>query len=230
MDEISVDNSTNPDDAEIVVIGITGNIGSGKSSVAQFLRDAGHLVFSSDECAKRLMNEDSELKAQIRRNFGDVYSADDTLNTAALSAQVFGQSPEHHARLAMLNRMVHPRVLDEHQRQINEAAQNGRKLVFVESALLYEIGLDEAFDYILVVDAPEEVRLARAMARDGANADTIRARMHEQLPAQEKTKYADFVLDNSSSIDSLLNAIRSLLPVLEILPPRSDDETAEEVE
>ncbi len=217
-------------DDNLVVIGITGNIGSGKTAVAKFLREAGHRVYSSDETAKRLMNEDSELKTQIVRNFGQVYSPDGVLDTQALAHLVFGSSPEHHARLALLNRLVHPRVLDEHQRQLEAASAEGATLVFIESALLYEIGLDEAFDYIIVVDAPEEVRLARSVQRDGAKAEDIQARMHEQLSAQEKKKYADFVLDNASSLDALHAALRALLPVLEVLPPRSDDETAEEVE
>ncbi len=230
MEEADSFEQKTENDAEIVVIGITGNIGSGKSAVSRILREAGHTVYSSDETAKQLMNEDTELKAQITKNFGLVYAPDGMLDTAALARLVFGDAPEHHARLALLNRLVHPRVLEAHQQQIDEAERTGKSLVFVESALLYEVGLDDAFDYIIVVDAPEETRLQRAMQRDGVSAESIRARMHEQLPAQEKTKYADFVLDNSSTLDSLQNAIRSLLPVLEILPPRREDETAEELE
>ena len=209
----------------IVVVGITGNIGSGKSAVAELIRGAGHTVFSSDETAQRLMRENADLKRELKRNFGDdIYSNDASIDRSKLAALVFGNSSEHHARLALLNRLVHPRVLDEHRLQIEKSAEQGAKLVFIESALLFEVGLEDAFDYIVVVSAPEDVRLQRAMLRSGDNQEKIENRMKEQLSSEEKVENADFVINNSSSLEMLAKTVASLLPILEVLPPRNNDE------
>ena len=217
-------------ESPLVVIGITGAIGSGKSTVAQWLRDAGHVVYSSDDTARLLMDTDAELQKRLRDSFGDgIFLADNRINRSALSALVFGPSADHHARLALLNRIVHPAVLERHEEQLREAQSQGVSRVFIESALLYEVGLEEAFDYIIVVDAAEELRVQRVHQRSGLSVEAIRARMNEQISSTEKTKRADFVLHNDTSLDALRDAFNNLLPILAILPPREesndDDET-----
>ncbi len=218
-----MEDESSSEGSEIVVIGITGNMGSGKTTVSEWLKKAGHVVFSSDETAKSLMQNDAELRGLIVQNFGpDVY-LDGVLDRQKLASMVFGASPEHHARLALLNRLVHPRVLEEHQRQIEECSNQGVQLVFIESALIYEVGLEDAFDYIVVVDASEDVRVKRVMQRSALTEAEVRSRMKEQMSAQEKVKNADFILDNSSTPEALNTALSALAPILVLLPPRSPD-------
>ena len=165
-------------DTPIVVIGITGAMGSGKSTIAAWLKEAGHVVFSSDETARMLMNSDPEMQKRLRDTFGNaIFDEQNRLDRSALSALVFGPTAEHHARLGMLNRIVHPAVLQRHEEQIRSAEAEGIERVFIESALLYEVGLEEAFDYVIVVDAAEDSRVRRVQERSGLSAADIRARM-----------------------------------------------------
>lgn len=218
-------------DTPIVVIGITGAMGSGKSTIAAWLKEAGHVVFSSDETARMLMNSDPEMQKRLRDTFGNaIFDEQNRLDRSALSALVFGPTAEHHARLGMLNRIVHPAVLQRHEEQIRSAEAEGIERVFIESALLYEVGLEEAFDYVIVVDAAEDSRVRRVQERSGLSSADIRARMSEQMSSTEKAKRADFVLHNDSTIDALRDAFSSLLPILSILPPRTEDDNESEAD
>ncbi|MFM8439237.1 MAG: dephospho-CoA kinase [Candidatus Kapaibacterium sp.] len=214
------------DHTPIVVIGITGTIGSGKSTVAGWIREAGHTVFSSDATAASLMDSDPLLQEQLIATFGaGIFDEHRTVNRSALAALVFGATPEHHARLAMLNRIVHPRVLEEHERQIREAEAAGLSRVFIESALIYEAELEDAFDYIIVIDSTADACIARVRERSGLGDEDVRARMSEQMTSAEKAKHADFVIRNDSTLAALRDALMNLLPILAILPPRMEEDT-----
>lgn len=214
----------------MVTIAITGNIGSGKSAVAHIIRDAGHIVVSSDDVAKRLTTEDAGVVQNIKQRFGDdAYNSDGSLNNYRIAEMVFGDSAEHHKRLLELNRIVHPKVLEDHERQIEQHRAQGKHRIFIESALIFEAELEDAFDYVVVVDAPEETRLKRLMQREAASEKAIRSRMKEQISSEQKCKLADFVVDNSSTPEALEKTIAALLPILEILPPRDFENDADEV-
>lgn len=215
----------------IVVIGITGGIGSGKSAVADYIREAGYVVFSSDATAKRLINENAELRHEIKQLFGlEVFQVNGLIDEKALAAKVFGDTPSHTQALNALNTLVHPQVFEEHRRQIEECAEKGEKLVFLESALIYEAGIEDAFDYIIVVDAPEEVRIQRVMQRGNSSEEQVRRRMKQQISANEKKNWADFVIDNSSTPEKLREAVNFLLPIVATLPPSEPQEIEEDDE
>lgn len=208
----------------MVVIGITGGIGSGKSKVAEIIRTAGYDVLSSDQTAKQIMNDMPEVRYAISKRFGtDMYKYDGTINTRDLARIVFAPTSEGKRALDDLNAIVHPRVFDEHQRQLVAMEKSGIRLAFLESALLYEAEIEDAFDYIITVDAPEDVRFSRAMIRDNATEETIKHRAKKQLPANDKKSWADFVIDNSGTPEQLQTNVLSLLPLLTILPPRDED-------
>lgn len=210
------------DEKRIVVIGITGNIGCGKSEVATLLRAKGCTVLSSDETAKRLMNENAEVRDKLKEVFGiDVFTINGTINKEFLAKKVFGASPDNRKYLETLNSIVHPAVLDEHVRQIREFEQAGLSHLFIESALIYEVEIEDAFDYIVVVDAPEDVRIARAMQRDKGTEAQIRARMENQLDANQKKSWADFTIDNSGTKEQLETSVNFLYPIFLTLPPTS---------
>jgi dephospho-CoA kinase len=191
-------------------IGLTGGIGSGKSTVARVFETLGIPVYYADDAAKRLMNEDGPLKDAITRHFGAEAYRDGRLDRAWLGAQVFG-NPE---RLQLLNSLVHPATIADaaawmHRQQSPYAIK--------EAALLFESNGDEALDYVIGVSAPEAERIRRVMERDGADEASIRKRMAGQLDESEKMRRCDFVIVN----DGQQMVIPQVLQIHEELVRRS---------
>ncbi|MBR2975842.1 MAG: dephospho-CoA kinase [Alistipes sp.] len=170
-------------------VGITGGIGSGKSTVCEMLAGRGVAVYTADERAKALMATDAVLRSSIIEAFGsDAYTAEG-LNRGFLAANVFA-SPE---ALARLNGLVHPAVMADFEAW---AEQQEGDYVVLESAILFEAALDDRVDVSVAVMAPEALRLERAMARDGASEEQIRARMRNQLSDEERNHRAKFTIVN----------------------------------
>lgn len=170
-------------------VGITGGIGSGKSTVCEMLAGRGVAVYTADERAKALMATDAALRSSIIEAFGsDAYTAEG-LNRGFLAANVFA-SPE---ALARLNGLVHPAVMADFEAW---AEQQEGDYVVLESAILFEAALDDRVDVSVAVMAPEALRLERAMARDGASEEQIRARMRNQLSDEERNGRAKFTIVN----------------------------------
>ena len=183
-------------------VGITGGIGSGKSTVCAILAEFGVAVYDSDSRAKRLMNEDNTLRERLIERFGnEVYSADG-LNRAYLAERVFGNPEE----LKALNAIVHPAVMDDFDRWALE--QEGSYVV-LESAILFEASLDRRVDVSVAVMAPEELRIERAMQRDGAQREQIVARMNNQISDQERVERAKYTIVNID-IDNLRSDVEQL--------------------
>ena len=173
-----------------VKVGITGGIGSGKSTVCKVFKALGIPVFDADREAKRLMVTDAGLVAAIRSAFGtDVYRNDGTLDRAYLASRVFADEKE----LAVLNGLVHPVVIEAGEVW---AAGVDSPYSLKEAALLFESGSYKLNDYNVLVTAPESVRVERVMQRDGVTAEQVRARMAKQWTDEEKLTLADFVIVN----------------------------------
>ena len=182
---------------DVLTIGITGGIGSGKSYVAKMLAERfGIPVYDCDREAKRLMAESEEIRSQLVGLVGpEVYGASG-LNRQHLADYLFAD-PEHARKV---NAIVHPTVLKDFSAW---AEKQTEPIVALESAILYESGFYKHVDYILFVDAPEDVRLRRAMQRDTATEAQVVARMKMQQTEQCR-KLADFIVDNSTDSDLLL--------------------------
>jgi dephospho-CoA kinase len=213
-----------PAENQTVVIGLTGGIGSGKSSVAHLFEKAGLKVLKADDVAKNIMATDAELQKLLKVEFGDDVFKNEILQADFLATKVFGETAEHRKNLKKLNSLVHPRVLDELLKQINALAESGEKLIVVEIALLYEVGLEDAFDYVITVDAPEDIRIQRTMERNKISEAEVRHRIAEQIPAEDKKARADFVIDNSKDFKTLENSVEFVLSFLPFLKPKRDDE------
>ena len=170
-------------------IGVTGGIGSGKSTVCRLFAARGIAVYDTDAAAKRLMAEDAALRRAIEARFGEESYQEGALNRPWLARQVFGDE----AALQALNRLVHPAVIADFERW---ATEQQSVYVVVESAILYEAGLDRAVDKVVAVLAPERLRIERAMQRDGATEEQIRSRMAAQLSDEELHRRADVALVN----------------------------------
>lgn len=170
-------------------IGITGGIGSGKSRVSRLFAERGVAVYDTDAAAKRLMTEDAALVEAVRERFGEESYCNGALNRAYLAARVFSDEQERQA----LNALVHPAVKADFVRWTTE--QRG-DYVIMESALLFEAGLDELLDEVVAVMAPERLRIERVMQRDGATEGQVRSRMAAQMSDEELHRRADVVVVN----------------------------------
>ena len=193
-----------------MIIGITGGIGSGKSVIAKQLREMGYAVYDTDSEAKRLIVEDAHVREQMEQLFGEEVYRDGVYQTAMVAQRVFADK----SLLARLNAIVHPAVRADILRWATmQDSPSFRKglgvgLFFVECAILYQAGFDELCDKVIVVTAPEEVRLARAVARDHSTIEKVRARMRAQETEKDILR-ADLVVNNDgkTSIPTLCEEI-----------------------
>lgn len=171
-------------------IGITGGIGSGKTTVCQIFEMLNIPIYYADYQAKWLMQNDPELKNNITEIFGEkAYQRDGKLNRAFIAKLVFADKK----LLKALNELVHPVVFLDSERWFSKQSS---KYAIKESALFYEIGSYSKMDKMIVVTANQEERIKRVMLRDGVDKEAVKARMDKQLPEVEKIAKADFVIYN----------------------------------
>jgi dephospho-CoA kinase len=192
-------------------IGLTGSIGSGKSTVSALLRARGIPVLDADAVA-RAVSGFPDVRSDVAAQFGADYVLPDGLNRPKLAALVF-HDPEARARL---NAILHPRVRAEMARQQRQLEASGVKAVVQDIPLLFENGLQTLFDRTILVDAPLETRIARVSARDGSTRDQVIARDAAQMPATEKRRLASYVLENDADETKLAAQLEVVLKELEL--------------
>lgn len=175
------------------VVGLTGGIASGKSTFAAALRARGAAVVDADVLARAAVSPGSPALAEIAREFGaDAIAPDGTLDRRWMAARVFSD-PDARRRLEAITHPAVRRAMAEETARLGAA---GHDLVFYDTPLLFEVGLDRTLDSVVVVWAPPEVQRARLAARDGLGAEEADARLAAQLPIEEKAARADFVVEN----------------------------------
>ena len=173
-------------------IGITGGIGSGKTTVCKLFEKLGVPVYYADDWAKWLMNNHDSLKRQLISNFGDKVYMDGLLDRKYLAAIVFADQ----LKLNQLNQIVHPVVFDHLMNWQNEQEQKDVPFSLKEAALLYESGSYKKLDKIIVVTAPLELRIKRVMQRDQTDEKSVQDRIDKQMSQEDKVSRADFVIEN----------------------------------
>jgi dephospho-CoA kinase len=184
----------------MVKVGLTGNIASGKSSVAEVWKALGATVVDADELARRAVEPGSEALERIVEAWGPaVLDPDGSLNRSALRAVVF-QDPGARKRLEAI---VHPRVGELRDEAFARAAERGERLVVADIPLLFEAGLEGDFDVVVLVDAPEPLRLRRLVQDRGLGIDEARRMIDAQMPSGEKRERADIVIENDRSREAL---------------------------
>ncbi|MDX1649608.1 MAG: dephospho-CoA kinase [Myxococcota bacterium] len=194
------------------IVGLTGGIGTGKSTVARMLTRLGAAVIDADSIVHELQAPGTPLLRRIVEDFGEeVLRPDGSLDRARLGRRVF-QDPEARQRL---NRLVHPAVGAEMARRLETARRGGARLVVLDIPLLLEGrarggGAGELVEEVIVVYAPERVQIERQMERDGATREEAQARVRAQMPIEEKRRLADHVIDNSGSLDATRRQVRAL--------------------
>ncbi|MGE0762725.1 MAG: dephospho-CoA kinase [Bdellovibrionales bacterium] len=193
-------------------IGLTGGLGSGKSTVAKLLRELGYTVVDADEMARLAVGPNSEGLTKVLHQFGSHFQKPNgELDRKKLADLVFKDAEA----LKKLEAIVHPVVgrLTEERRL---AAENrGEKVAFYDVPLLFEKNMQKRFAKIVVVDAPEELQISRTMAREGWGRKQVLQRLNSQMPLAEKTKQADFVVRNHGSLADLKMQVGELVNKLE---------------
>lgn len=174
-----------------MVIGITGGIGSGKSTLSKKLREAGYAVYDTDSAARRLQNESPEIRKKITALFGAEAYTDNVLNRKYIAGIVFSQ-PE---LLGQLNAIVHPAV----RADFKEWAQSydEGQMIFLECAILFQGEFHKLVDKIILVTASQSIRVQRVMQRDGFTESQVMERINNQLSDAEMASRSDLIIDTS---------------------------------
>lgn len=170
-------------------IGITGGIGSGKSTVAKVFEVLGIPVYYADEAARRVMNEDEEVRQQIIQHFGASSYKNNQLDRAYIASQVFNNKQ----KLELMNSLVHPATIRDSE---NWMRRQTTPYAIKEAAIIFESGTQDQYDYIIGVTAPVSLRMLRAMKRDGSTREQVLARMEKQIQDVIKMRLCDFVVYN----------------------------------
>jgi len=192
------------------VVGLTGGMGAGKSTVASILRSLGHDVYDADSAAKSLYERDDTLGNAVRVRFGeDVFDVRGKLNRSVLAERAFS-SPE---ALTALNALVHPAVARDFADWRSGRSAHGAKWVFREAAILFESGSDQDCDRIWVVTAPLELRMMRIYERDGMSTSEIERRMGHQWTQEKLVSSSDSALVNDG-LEPLVPRVVQLLDEL----------------
>lgn len=176
----------------VIKVGLTGGIGSGKSTVARIFSVLGVPVYFADDASKRIMNNDPVVIDSITRTFGNDAYKNGLLDRSYLAALVFNNKQN----LELLNAIVHPATILDADNWLD---QQSAPYVIKEAALLFESGSYAALDYVIGVSAPYQLRLQRTMGRDKATADQVKARMDRQIDEKIKMKLCDFIIHNDET-------------------------------
>lgn len=184
-------------------VGITGGIGSGKSTICRIFQSIGIPVYYADDKAKYLMKTDANLISKIKDLLGnDVYDNENNLNTKRIAEIVFNDKE----KLKQLNSIVHPAVGIDANNWQKEMEKQGYHYTLKEAALLFESGSYKQLDKIIVVDAPEKLRIQRVMKRDQVSEHEVYNRIKNQWPQDKKNKLADFIINNDGE-ESIIDQV-----------------------
>ncbi|CEO05381.1 dephospho-CoA kinase [Paraclostridium sordellii] len=183
----------------MLVIGLTGNIGCGKSSLSKILKDNSLDIIDADIISREIMSN-NKLLEEVFKVFGeDVKEKDGTLNRKKLASIVFSDDK----KLVALNDITHPAIKNEIKRRIKDIENKGRNIVIVDAALLIEGKFLDLIDKLIVITCDEKEQLNRVMHRDNSNMDEALNRISSQMNQDEKVKFGDYIIDNSGSIEEL---------------------------
>ncbi|HIU55828.1 MAG TPA: dephospho-CoA kinase [Candidatus Gallibacteroides avistercoris] len=190
----------------MIKIAITGGIGSGKSVVSRLLKVFSYPVYDADSRAKELMNRSELIRNRLISLLGDAAYKGDKLDRSYVASVVFSDR----SLLQKVNAVVHPQVKDDFK---TWSSRQSSRVVFLESAILFESGFETVVDCVWLVWAPERLRIERAVKRDGTTAEMVEQRIKAQWPEEKKIERADAVIRNDDS-RSLIEQVQQLLSAL----------------
>jgi len=181
----------------MIKVGLTGGIGSGKSTVAKILLKLGFPVYNSDKRAKWLMNNDSILKNNISSIFGENSYINGVLNTNFISNIVFSD-PD---KIIQLNSLVHPSVSKDFDKWLK--LNISHNIIFKEAAILIESGAYLKMNKIILVESRNDLKIERILKRDSTDFDSVKKRMDSQSSDSKNKNYVDYIIENNESLESL---------------------------
>ncbi|GBD10947.1 Dephospho-CoA kinase [bacterium HR23] len=191
----------------MVVIGVTGGIGTGKSTVTSILRELGAVVIDADKIGHEAYRPGTQAWQEVVEAFGkDILLPSGEVDRKRLGALVFNDPQA----LARLNAIMHPKMYTMAQERIQQAKAQGHRVIVLEAAVLLEAGWDPLVDEIWVVTAPEEVAVQRVQARSGLSREAVLARLRAQMPQEERVKRAHVVVENAGSLEDLRRTVEDL--------------------
>jgi dephospho-CoA kinase len=195
-----------------MVIGLTGGIASGKNTVAAFLRELGAVIIDADEISRDIVKPGMPAWDELVEEFGrEILADDNTIDRSKLGKIVFN-SP---LKLKTLNGITHPKIITEEIKRIqNIRKKNPRAIIVVNAALLIESGNYKNMDKVIVVYADEKTQIERARKRDHLSLYEIQRRINAQIPLSEKSKYADFLIDNNGTMKNTKEQIKKIYNTL----------------
>ncbi|MFO8010074.1 MAG: dephospho-CoA kinase [Dehalococcoidia bacterium] len=195
----------------MIVVGLTGGIGSGKSTVSGIFRDLGAYIIDYDLLAREVVEPGKPAWSRLVEELGEeILSQDSTLNREKLGEMVF-RNPE---KLNTLNRITHPAIFDEADRRLIEIAETDPEAIVIKDVpLLIETGIHTTVDKVVVVSASRRNRIERLKARGLAEEDAERV-IEVQMPIKEKSKYADYVIDNDGSFQNTRQQVEEIFALL----------------
>ena len=191
----------------MIVVGLTGGIACGKSTVARLLRERGVPVVDADQASRAVVLPGRPALAELVAAFGaGVLQPDGTLDRKALGALVMGQDEAQQARRRVLEGITHPRIFEELAAQLQVHAAQGAEIAAVEAALMVETGSYRSYAALLVVACSPAVQLRRLCAREGVSEEEAQRWIQTQMPLVDKLAVADVVVQNDDGIDELRSA------------------------
>jgi dephospho-CoA kinase len=206
------------------VVGLTGGIASGKSTVARMFEEAGVPVICTDELAHEVVKAGSRALREIESAFGpDVIGRDGELDRSAMAGAVF----QDESKRKVLESIIHPRIAEEMERRKLELAQTGHGMVVVDVPLLYEVGWEKMCDAVVVVFAKPSDQERRLTDRDGLSPEGVRFRIGAQASIEEKAKAADYVIDNTGSLEQTLSQVQETLKQLQLKAGRRSNKESD---
>lgn len=198
--------------AAMILIGLTGGVATGKSTVAEMFRQCGAIVIDADQLAREVVQPGKPAWREIVRTFGKgVLNADRTINRPVLGAIVFRDKRKLHH----LEQMIHPRVTREQIRRTKQAAKKDpRGIVIYDVPLLFEAGIDKRVDKIIVVTADQKTQIARLKTRNGLTRAEALRRVRSQMPLSKKTRMADLVIDGTLPRTVIKKGVQAIVVAL----------------
>jgi len=195
------------------VIGLTGNIASGKSVVASMFEDLGAKVIDADDIARKVVEPYEPGWKKIVDTFGqDILNPDDTINRKALGDIIFNNDQKR----KILNDITHPKIMQKVRETVETYRNENVEIVIIEAALIVEKGgLKDLIEKLIVVTADKESQIERLIERNGLTKEEALSRINSQMPGSEKAQHADYIIDNSDSIDNAENQVNNLWSELE---------------
>lgn len=190
-------------------IGITGNIGTGKSTFCSFLKEQGFNIIDADSEAKLVLNSDEKVKNEIIRLFGKESYIENEPNIKFLAEKVFNSQEN----VKKMNKIVHPATIKNINKKMELELKN-RNIVFVESALIFEAGIDELFNYIILITAEDSKKIERVVERDGVDEEEVRRRLENQLSESFKKENSDFTIENNGDIKGFISKSELILNII----------------